>query len=57
MHCAKAFIRSKLWSPETWAPRSDMPTLGQILKDQAELSETANEFDNILDEAYQTSLW
>ena len=57
MHCAKAFIRSKLWSPKTWAPRSDMPTLGQILKDQAELSETANEFDNILDEAYKTSLW
>lgn len=57
MHCAKAFIRSKLWSPETWAPRSDMPTLGQILKDQAELSETANEFDNILDEAYRASLW
>ncbi|TGG95434.1 pyridoxamine 5'-phosphate oxidase family protein [Natronospirillum operosum] len=57
MHCAKAFIRSKLWSPDTWAPRSDMPTLGQILKDQAELTGTANEFDNILDEAYQTSLW
>jgi PPOX class probable FMN-dependent enzyme len=57
MHCAKAFIRSKLWSPETWAPRSDMPTLGQILKDQAELSETANEFDNILDDAYRISLW
>lgn len=57
MHCAKAFIRSKLWSPDTWAPRSDMPTLGQILKDQAELTGTANEFDNILDEAYQKSLW
>ena len=57
VHCAKAFIRSRLWSPDTWAPRSDMPTLGQILKDQAELSATADEFDGILDEAYRTSLW
>lgn len=57
MHCAKAFIRSKLWSPATWPPRSDMPTLGQILKDQADLSETASDFDKILDEAYRTSLW
>lgn len=57
MHCAKAFIRSKLWSPETWAPRSDMPTLGQILKDQAELSEEADKLDDILDEAYRASLW
>ncbi|CUJ22754.1 pyridoxamine 5'-phosphate oxidase family protein [Cognatishimia activa] len=57
MHCAKAFMRSKLWSPETWAPRSDMPTLGQILKDQAKLSETAAEFDDVLDEAYRTTMW
>jgi PPOX class probable FMN-dependent enzyme len=57
MHCAKAFIRSKLWSSETWAPRSDMPTLGQILKEQAELAESADKLDDILDEAYRASLW
>jgi len=57
LHCAKAFIRSKLWAPDTWAPRSDMPTLGQMLKDQVELSETANEFDDILEKAYQKTLW
>lgn len=57
MHCAKAFIRSKLWSPETWPARSDMPTLGQILKDQAELEASAKQFDEILDDAYKTTLW
>lgn len=57
MHCAKAFIRSRLWSPDSWAPRSGMPTLGQILKDQAELPGSADEFDGILDEAYRTTLW
>jgi PPOX class probable FMN-dependent enzyme len=57
MHCAKAFIRSRLWSPDTWPPRSDMPTLGAILKDQARLRESAEAFDGILDEAYRTTLW
>lgn len=57
MHCAKAFIRSSLWLPDTWSDRSEMPTLGEILKDQAELSQTANEFDDVLDEAYRTTLW
>jgi len=28
-----------------------------MLKGQAELSETANEFDNILDDAYRNTLW
>lgn len=57
MHCAKAFIRSKLWSPNTWSPRTDMPTLGKMLKDHASLSETASELDDILDKAYRNSLW
>ena len=57
MHCAKAFIRSKLWTPETWPERKNMPTLGTILKDQAELSATAEEFDVILDDAYRKTLW
>ena len=57
MHCAKAFIRSKLWSPETWPDRRELPTLGAMLKAQAQLSETAEEFDAILDEAYAKTLW
>jgi PPOX class probable FMN-dependent enzyme len=57
MHCAKAFIRSRLWSPETWPDRREMPTLGAILKAHARLSETAEEFDAVLDEAYEKTLW
>jgi PPOX class probable FMN-dependent enzyme len=34
MHCAKAFLRSSLWKPETWPDRNDLPTLGRIAKDQ-----------------------
>jgi PPOX class probable FMN-dependent enzyme len=34
LHCAKAFMRSRLWSAESHAPRSALPTLGQMIKDQ-----------------------
>ncbi|WP_158886581.1 pyridoxamine 5'-phosphate oxidase family protein [Amycolatopsis anabasis] len=33
MHCAKAFLRSGLWKPETWPDRKDLPSDGQIAKD------------------------
>ena len=57
MHCAKAFMRSKLWTPESWPPRESMPTLGQILRDQVALSESARQLDDGLDQAYAKSMW
>lgn len=57
MHCAKAFMRSQLWSPETWPPRDALPTLGQILKDQIAFAASAKETDEWLDEAYKKTLW
>jgi hypothetical protein len=57
MHCAKAFMRSQLWSPQTWSDRSEMPTLGQILRDQLALSQSSAELDAGLAEAYRKTLW
>jgi PPOX class probable FMN-dependent enzyme len=34
LHCAKAFMRARLWSAESHVPRSALPTLGQMIKDQ-----------------------
>ena len=34
LHCAKAFRRSHLWSPEHFQDRSEMPSLMKILLDQ-----------------------
>ncbi len=34
LHCAKAFMRSKLWSEEAKLTRSEFPTMGQMLRDQ-----------------------
>lgn len=57
MHCAKAFMRSQLWKPETWPERSSMPTLGQMLKDQLALDQSAQAMDEWLDDAYAKSMW
>lgn len=37
LHCPKAFMRSHLWDAATWPPRSDLPTLGEIIKDHGDL--------------------
>lgn len=34
LHCAKALMRSKLWSPESLVERSALPTMGQMINDQ-----------------------
>lgn len=57
MHCAKAFMRSKLWQPDSWPDRSTFPTLGQILTDQMSLDQSADSMDSWLDDAYAKSMW
>ena len=34
LHCAKAFMRSKLWSTESRIERTALPTMGEMLSDQ-----------------------
>jgi uncharacterized protein len=57
MHCAKAFMRSDLWKPETWYDRSTLPTLGQILRDQLALADSVEATDRWLDEGYKQTMW
>jgi PPOX class probable FMN-dependent enzyme len=57
MHCAKAFLRSNLWAPESWKPRAEMPTLGEILKDQLALPMSAEQSDQRLAESYRATMW
>jgi PPOX class probable FMN-dependent enzyme len=39
LHCPKALMRSRLWSPETQIKRSEMPSLSQMIKDQTGLGD------------------
>ena len=57
MHCAKAFMRSNLWKPETWPDRDEMPTFGEIIRDQVQLADSAEAIDQRLAEGYQKTMW
>lgn len=35
LHCAKALMRSRLWDPASRRDRSVLPTMGEMLRDQA----------------------
>ena len=37
LHCAKALMRSKLWSAESQIERSILPTMGEMMKDHLKL--------------------
>lgn len=54
LHCAKAFLRSSLWDPSTWPARSEIPTMGRMLKDQLALAVSADELDAYLNESSAT---
>jgi hypothetical protein len=34
LHCAKAFLRSRLWEPEAKVDRTVLPTAGKMISDQ-----------------------
>lgn len=41
LHCAKAVMRSGLWSPESRIARATLPTMGEMQRDQTGLAEAA----------------
>ena len=58
LHCAKAFIRSGLWKPETWPPREELPSAARILRDHTGQSDrTTEDLQGDLDHSYATRLY
>ena len=54
LHCGKALIRSKLWQDDY---KSALPPYGYMLKDQIEVSDTAEAMQASIEEAYRTKLY
>ena len=48
LHCAKAFMRSKLWSAAAQVERSTLPTIGQMINDQIGLTTPAETHEAML---------
>jgi PPOX class probable FMN-dependent enzyme len=55
-HCAKAFLRSKLWRPETWDPDA-LPSRAQLVKAVERPEDTLEELEQYYGEAYASGLY
>ncbi len=57
MHCGKALIRSRLWAADAQIDRTELPSYGQILKDQTKLPDSADEMQRSLEDGYKNRLY
>ena len=58
LHCAKAFMRSKLWEPNSWLDQEELPDVPKILADHAKLPDMdAGQVANALEESYTKRLY
>ncbi len=57
LHCGKALIRSKLWHHDSRVNRAALPSYGQMLKDQIQIEETAEEIQKSVVDAYANRLY
>jgi PPOX class probable FMN-dependent enzyme len=55
-HCAKAFLRSKLWEPETWKPDA-APSRARIAKVLERPDDSMEELERYYGEAYANGLY
>ena len=57
MHCGKALIRSRLWHEDAKIDRKELPTYGQMLKDQIDICDSAEEIQESVVTAYRDKLY
>jgi PPOX class probable FMN-dependent enzyme len=50
MHCPKCIARSRLWSPEHWPDRTNVPSLAEAIVAHASTPETVAEVQAIIDD-------
>jgi PPOX class probable FMN-dependent enzyme len=55
-HCAKAFLRSELWKPETWQP-DVLPRRAMLIKEVERPADTLADLDRHYGPAYDTNLY
>jgi hypothetical protein len=53
-HCAKALMRSNLWDPANHIDRSTWPSIGQIIKDQAQVDMHAETQEEMIEHYHNT---
>ena len=56
-HCGKSMIRSNLWDPAAQVRRGALPTLGEMIRDQADVGVTAEQADGLVQKEYENNLY
>jgi uncharacterized protein len=49
LHCPKCVIRAKLWKPEDWPDRANVPTLAEAMVAHGALSESVLKVQAVVD--------
>ena len=58
LHCAKALLRSKLWSGEYALPKGTFPSIARMIGDQVGMTEEQKKKgEERVEKAYQDTLW
>jgi len=57
MHCPKCMVRGKMWKPEAWPDRSDVPTLAEGFVAHAALARSVADMQAIIDNDEATRLY
>jgi uncharacterized protein len=57
LHCGKALIRARLWEDDYKIDRAELPPYGQMLKDQIQTTETAEEMQASIQNGYANKLY
>lgn len=56
-HCAKALLRSGLWTKEAQSGRDDFPRIGNVIKAQMKLKEDVADIEKAIQESYKRDLY
>jgi predicted pyridoxine 5'-phosphate oxidase superfamily flavin-nucleotide-binding protein len=55
-HCAKAFLRSQAWRPESWGPQQSVSFGEEIFGTSADVADAVTQLDSGVRGRYQTDL-
>ncbi|MEV0994507.1 pyridoxamine 5'-phosphate oxidase family protein [Nonomuraea sp. NPDC050202] len=55
-HCAKSFLRSALWKPDSWAPDT-LPSHARLVKDVQPVEESLEQLESYYGESYAKRLY
>ena len=56
-HCAKAFLRSSLWDPETWEPEAKVPRRAVLAQQLERPESTVEELDEYYGPSYAENIY